>query len=76
MNDKVYFIFKFLHKIISIIMIFCIGFLLGNSTEERYSYIKVTVLIVIGCALAKGILGIILKSFQNHVGCKNSSCDK
>jgi len=71
MNDKVYFIFKFLHKIISIIMVFCIGFLLGNSIEERYSYIKVTVLIVIGCALAKGILGVILNSFQNHEQCKN-----
>jgi len=67
MNDKVYFIFKFLHKIISIIMIFCIGFLLGNSIEERHSYFMVTVLIMFGCALAKGILGVILNSFQNHV---------
>jgi D-alanyl-lipoteichoic acid acyltransferase DltB (MBOAT superfamily) len=70
-NDKAYSIFKLLHKIISIIIIFCIGFILGNSTEERYSYIKATALILIGCALAKGILGIISNSFQNHVQCKN-----
>ena len=54
----------FLYRIVSIAMIFFLGLLVGICIGHKPLYVTITASILLLCAISKGILGVILESFQ------------